>query len=118
MSKQSCCQKSRIASQYYQQVNTSRYFRFFGWIVPSIVLAILPKCPACLAGYLALATGIGVSVSLASYIRIFLVIVCIALLAFLAVRTAHRLIDKGTKSIGIRPQQDDQLDLLGPPVHE
>src|SRR5262245_3348943 len=51
-----------------------------GWIVPSATLALLPKCPACVAAYLALATGIGISVSTATHLRMLLVVVCIATL--------------------------------------
>ncbi len=41
----------------------------FAWVVPSVVLVSLPKCPACLAAYLALWTGLGLSLTSATYLR-------------------------------------------------
>lgn len=58
-----------------------------GWGMPIVVLALLPKCPMCLAAYIALATGIGVSVSAASCLRIGAIMLSIAaLLVLLALR--------------------------------
>src|SRR5450432_4142148 len=56
------------------------------WLVPTTILALLPKCPMCFAAYVALGTGMGVSVSTATYLRLLLVIVCVASLSYLAAK--------------------------------
>lgn len=52
------------------------------WIASGALLLAIPKCPACLAAYLALWTGIGLSFTAASYLRYLAIgLCCIALLA-------------------------------------
>lgn len=58
------------------------------WAAPGLILALLPKCPACVAAYVAAATGIGLSFSAAAGIRYGLLAMAIAAFALLIVRSA------------------------------
>ena len=71
-----------------------RVSEILAWVLPSVLLALVPKCPACLAAHMALWTGLGLSLSTATYLRWALLLVCIASLLFLIVTrlTSHRAI--------------------------
>ena len=61
------------------------------WLLPSALLVLMPKCPACMAAYIAMATGLGISLPAAANVRLMLIVLCIASLSLLALRTMHRL---------------------------
>jgi hypothetical protein len=61
-----------------------------GWLVPAALLALMPKCPLCIAAYIALGTGIGISVATAAYLRFAMIGMSLAALAFLATRGLRR----------------------------
>ena len=48
------------------------------WSLPAVVLVLLPKCPACLAAYIAIGTGVSFSVATSSYLLVVLLGLAIA----------------------------------------
>lgn len=77
-----CCVKRRGAARKSRGVAA--------WLVPGGLLVLMPKCPVCLAGYVAAATGLGLSVPAASGLRTVLIALCCVSLAFLVLRLLLR----------------------------
>jgi hypothetical protein len=61
------------------------------WALPSAILVLVPKCPACLAAYVTLWTGLGLSLVTATYLRWLLLFVGVASLLFLIVQRLDRI---------------------------
>jgi hypothetical protein len=60
------------------------------WLAPGVGLALIPKCPMCLAGYIAFGTGLSVSMPVAAGLRIGMFIVCLAAIGWLVVAKVRR----------------------------
>jgi hypothetical protein len=58
--------------------------------VPATALALMPKCPMCVAAYVALFTGLGLSLPAATAIRTMLIVLCAASLVFMGWRSSMR----------------------------
>lgn len=69
---------------------TRRLVGLATWAAPVAALALIPKCPACIAGYVLLLTGVGPSVPAAAGVRWALVAVCALGLVYLVLRAVRR----------------------------
>lgn len=61
----------------------------FQWALPVTTLVLIPKCPACVAAYVLLFTGVGMSFPVAAAVRWTLIGLCVATLVYLALRLAR-----------------------------
>ena len=82
-----CCES---ASSGKSKPLTPKVREFVAWLLPCAVLVFAPKCPACLAAYLGLWTGFGLSLITATYLRWAILLLCVASLLFLAVNRLSR----------------------------
>jgi hypothetical protein len=88
MTTNTCCHSASISSR--GKSTTRRMLVTTKWIAPSVILALLPKCPMCLAAYIALATGFGISMPVAAWIRTGLLLTCLSALAWFTVSALRR----------------------------
>ena len=82
----SCCENSR------SRTFARRCLDVAGWLIPSALLIFMPKCPACIAAYIAIGTGLGLSMTAAANLRLLLIILSLCSLLFLVARQKRRLI--------------------------
>ena len=83
-----CCCSTQSPTK--SQSAAKRFGRAMGWLGPGVVLVLMPKCPVCVAGYVAVLTGIGISLPTAAVVRFTLKFLCIAALAFMVWKRARQ----------------------------
>jgi hypothetical protein len=84
VSKPDCCAAAPKPSRARRSLDAA------GYVVPSAILVLLPKCPACIVAYLAMGAGIGVTMTTAATLRVILLVLCVASLAVVTVRLVRR----------------------------
>lgn len=57
--------------------DSGRRAGFAASILPGVALVLLPKCPLCLAAWLGLATGVGISAAAAAHLREGVIVLCV-----------------------------------------
>lgn len=82
-----CCSVSHRRTP----TRVKRLREILAWILPSIILVLVPKCPACLAAHVTLWTGLGLSFSTATYVRWALLFLCVGSLLFLILERLNRI---------------------------
>jgi hypothetical protein len=100
MSRHPCCQgmSEELASQTRDEqplpsVRSTAFGRMIAtikWATPTVILLLLPKCPMCVAAYIAFGTGLGISMPVATWIRGGLIAACATSFAWLAITTLRR----------------------------
>jgi hypothetical protein len=70
--------------------------------LPSVALALVPKCPMCIAAWLAIGGGFGISISTAAHLRTGMVWLCWSVLVLLAARVAMRFRSRSIFRSGFR----------------
>jgi hypothetical protein len=61
------------------------------------LLMLTPKCPVCVAAYVAVATGFGFSISTAAHLRMLLIVLCAVSLVFVATKHLRRFVTQKSK---------------------
>jgi len=83
-----CC---NVTSEQKTPPWVRRAREIFAWVLPSVILVLAPKCPACLAAHVMLWTGLGLSLSTATYLRWVLPFLGVASILFLTVERLDRI---------------------------
>ena len=64
-----------------------RWLSLIGWFVPTAILALIPKCPACVAGYAVIGTSVGFSLSAFAQLRLAIIVMCLVSLLYVGTKS-------------------------------
>ncbi|MBN8597377.1 MAG: hypothetical protein J0L78_06845 [Planctomycetes bacterium] len=86
-----CCQdQTPEPSPSAVRVWTRRGGAAARWAIPIAGLALIPKCPGCVAAYVLMLTGVGLSFGSAEMVRWALIGLCVLAIAWASVRMVRR----------------------------
>lgn len=83
----SCCS---TRSQSPHVPANRRGARVAAFLLSSATLVLMPKCPMCLAAYVTVATGVGLSVTTAAHLRLGVLAVCVSVVTALTLQVIWR----------------------------
>jgi len=85
-----CSSDGDLAARAKMARRPRRIATLIRWVLALTTFALIPKCPACIAGYVLVFTGIGVSLPVAAAVRWSLIGVSVASLTCFLFRAVRR----------------------------
>jgi hypothetical protein len=67
-----------------------RFAGFAGSVLPGAALVLMPKCPACVAAYVAAGTGLSMSLPVAAWLRTGSILLCALSISVVVATTIRR----------------------------
>lgn len=86
MNSRRCCYESAVRDVRRSPTALQHLLRAAQWAVPGALLVVMPKCPVCLVAYVALFTGLGLSLSAAAHLRMLVLLLCVTMLVVLSAK--------------------------------
>jgi hypothetical protein len=89
--KNQCCKAATVDKKVRDTISrpvafACRCVNLVKWPAPGTAFALLPKCPICLAAYVAAATGLRLSLTSARYMQLSLVVLCAGVFLYMILR--------------------------------
>jgi hypothetical protein len=98
MAPQSICACRRHAASPAPELPEKRLTRqargAASWALPGVGLVLVPKCPMCIAAWLAIGSGFSIPLTTATHLRTTFLCLCWGALLVLAVRLLARLVSR------------------------